>query len=142
MRHTWAVVVVVVCAADASAGDLKVVVQGLASAKGSVECVLWQAAEGFPRETEKAVVKVTARSLENGRATCAFTAVAAGTWAVSVIHDENDNGKMDTGVFGIPREAYGFSRDPRPFMRAPRFDEASFAVVEAPMSISLTVIRP
>jgi uncharacterized protein (DUF2141 family) len=26
-----------------------------------------------------------------------------------VIHDENRNGELDTNMFGIPKEGYGFS---------------------------------
>ena len=33
----------------------------------------------------------------------------AGTYAISLFQDENGNGKLDTAVFGIPTEKYGFS---------------------------------
>ena len=34
-----------------------------------------------------------------------------GTYAISLFQDENGNGKLDTAVFGIPTEKYGFSND-------------------------------
>jgi uncharacterized protein (DUF2141 family) len=49
--------------------------------------------------------------------------LAPGSYAVSVFHDANGNGKLDTFV-GIPKEGYGFSRNPPFRPRAPRFDEA------------------
>jgi uncharacterized protein (DUF2141 family) len=53
--------------------------------------------------------------------------LAPGTWALSVIHDENDNRRLDR-FMGIPTEGFGFSRNPRLRMGPPRFDEARFPV--------------
>ena len=39
--------------------------------------------------------------------------IKKGNYAVSVYHDENNNGILETGgVFGIPLEPYGFSNNP------------------------------
>ena len=39
--------------------------------------------------------------------------IEKGNYAVSVYHDENNNGILETGgVFGIPLEPYGFSNNP------------------------------
>jgi uncharacterized protein (DUF2141 family) len=39
--------------------------------------------------------------------------IQKGNYAVSVYHDENNNGVLETGgVFGIPIEPYGFSNNP------------------------------
>jgi uncharacterized protein (DUF2141 family) len=52
-----------------------------------------------------------------------FQNAAPGTYAVGVIHDENDNGKRDSNFFGIPIEGFGFSNNSAT-MRKPLFDEA------------------
>lgn len=57
-----------------------------------------------------------------------FEDVAPGTYAIQYYHDENDNGKMDTGIFGIPTEGYGFSNDARGFMGPPDFEDMLFEV--------------
>jgi uncharacterized protein (DUF2141 family) len=44
-----------------------------------------------------------------------------------VIHDENGNAKLDTFA-GIPREGFGFSRNPPIRFGAPRFSAARFAI--------------
>jgi uncharacterized protein (DUF2141 family) len=36
-------------------------------------------------------------------------ALPAGEYVVSVYQDTNNNGSLDTGVFGIPREPFGFT---------------------------------
>lgn len=46
-------------------------------------------------------------------------------YAVAIIHDENANGRLDK-VMGIPREGFGFSRNPAIRMGPPRFNAAAF----------------
>lgn len=53
--------------------------------------------------------------------------VPAGTYAVSLIHDENGNGKLDTAL-GMPREGFGFSRNPAISFGPPKFKSAAFVV--------------
>jgi uncharacterized protein (DUF2141 family) len=43
--------------------------------------------------------------------------------AVRVFHDKNNNGKIDTGIFGQPLEGWGVSNDARGFMSAPPFNK-------------------
>ena len=56
-----------------------------------------------------------------------FEGLAPGTYALAVIHDENGNAKLDTFA-GIPREGFGFSRNPRIGFGPPGFKSAGFAV--------------
>jgi uncharacterized protein (DUF2141 family) len=60
------------------------------------------------------------RSVDAGAASVRFDGVAPGAYALSVFHDENSNGKLDTFA-GIPREGFGFSRNPAIRFSAPRF---------------------
>ncbi len=63
--------------------------------------------------------------------------VAAGRYAVQAYFDENGNGKMDFGLFGLPKEGFGFSRDPKVTTRAPTFDQAAFDATGAAQSLAL-----
>ena|GEM_PF-883542 len=49
-----------------------------------------------------------------------------GTRAVRLFHDENSNGKLDTNLFGIPTEGYGFSNNPRSRFGEPDFEDRLF----------------
>ncbi len=49
-----------------------------------------------------------------------------GRYAVQAFHDENGNGSVDQGLFGIPREGVGFSNDAAIRFGPPKFDEAAF----------------
>lgn len=65
---------------------VQVDVGGLPSSRGVVECVLWNSADGFPRDTTHGLQKVRVPVVE-GRATCSFD-VEPGAYAVTLMHDE------------------------------------------------------
>ena len=66
-----------------------------------------------------AVVPISA-----GQAVAIFEDVPAGPFAVSVFHDEDNDGELDSVALGIPSEAYGFSGDARNMFGPPSFEEA------------------
>jgi uncharacterized protein (DUF2141 family) len=45
-----------------------------------------------------------------------------------VFHDENDNGVLDKGAFGIPTEGYGFSNNAKGFFGAPSWRAAGVTI--------------
>jgi uncharacterized protein (DUF2141 family) len=51
-----------------------------------------------------------------------------GKYAINVIHDKNNNNKLDTNFLGIPKEGWGCSNDARGVMSAPKFKDKLFAV--------------
>jgi len=44
--------------------------------------------------------------------------------------DENGNGKLDTGAFGIPVEKFGFSNDAEGVMGPPSYEKCSITFSE------------
>lgn len=57
-----------------------------------------------------------------------FDDVQPGCYAVFVFHDVNNNNKMDTNFFGVPKEGYGASNNKLPFAAAPHFEDNKFTV--------------
>ena len=100
-------------------------ISGLRNDKGQVLCALFSSAEAFPTKADKAVARLTAKIAER-QAVCDFTGIAPGTYAVSVVHDENSNGKLDRNFIGMPRAGVGASNDAKGHMGPPKFSAASF----------------
>jgi uncharacterized protein (DUF2141 family) len=67
-----------------------------------------------------------------------FDNIPDGEYAVSVYHDENGNNELDTGMFGIPKERYGFSNDAKGIMGPPKYEDAKFQVTQD-QSISVKI---
>lgn len=104
---------------------IHVEVLGLRNSKGQVSCSLYSSAEDFPKKVQKALAHIVAPISEQ-KAVCEFDGIVPGTYAVSVYHDENSNGKLDTNFLGIPREGVGASNNARGHMGPPKFDSAKF----------------
>lgn len=58
-----------------------------------------------------------------------FSDLPDGEYAVKLYHDDNDNNKLDSNMFGIPKEGYGFSNNGGRF-GPPAYSEARFDVKE------------
>jgi uncharacterized protein (DUF2141 family) len=119
-----------------SSSAIVVAVGPLRSLAGSVACRLFKSASGFPYASNDTVtvrVKADAPSVR-----CAFQNVTPGTYAIVVLHDENDNRKLDKNRLGMPLEGYGVSNNCTHALAAPRWDEAKFAV-ERDRSRELTI---
>ncbi len=72
-----------------------------------------------------------------GTTNVTVTGLPAGRYAVQAFLDENSNGEVDRGLFGIPKEGIGFSNDARIKLGPPRFADAAFDYNGAAQSIRL-----
>lgn len=112
--------------AQNNAAALHITVTGLSSAKGLVRVALCPPQASFP-DCKTRVVRSASLLIKGGQAEAEFDGLAPGPYAVSVFHDQNSNGKLDR-FMGIPKEGYGFSRNPGFRPRAPKFSEAEITV--------------
>ena len=121
--------------------SLTVSVSGIRNDKGQVFIQLWTASEGFPKQAEKAYkyVAIDANKAVNGIIRTTFPSLAPGTYAVSILHDENRNGKMDTNAFGIPKEGWAVSNNVITRMHAPSYEQASFQLLPSGQAISIAL---
>lgn len=106
-------------------GELSVDVSNLRSHKGFVRVCLTADPQNFPACIDDA--QAVTRSIPAGSPKIRFDGLAHGDYAVAVIHDENGNRKLDTFA-GIPREGFGFSRNPPVTFGPPRFSAARFTL--------------
>jgi len=57
-----------------------------------------------------------------------FENIPNGIYAVSIFHDINNNGKLDTNFVGIPSEKYAFSNNVKGKFGPPKFNQACIKV--------------
>ena len=112
-------------ASDARAARLTVEISSAAGTGGSIEVSLFNSADTFMKEP---FLQQSGAPDGDGRLQVVFAAVPEGQYALVAVHDENDNGMLDSGFLGFGSEAYGFSNGVRPWFGWPGFDRAAFAV--------------
>jgi uncharacterized protein (DUF2141 family) len=130
-----------VVAADAQQGNtISVPVSGLRNNNGNLRCGLYNSAATFPKDGQQ--FQGVAVPIANQQATCVFTNVPPGTYAVAVFHAEQGEEKMKTGFFGQPLEGYGFSRDAKGSMGPPSFGAAAYAYAGGAAVFPVTIGYP
>ncbi len=119
--------------------ELLVRVTAPSAVSGEIGCSLFSTAETFPLKPDQAIAQWQPAAPERE---CRFKNIAPGQYAVAVSHDRNGNRRLDENFFGMPTEAWGVSRNVRPSLRAPRFEEAAISVVpDGVTEISIEVIE-
>ena len=107
-------------AADSGAVELEL--SGLRSHHGLVQICLTRDSARFPE-----CPKGAQRTMPAAQASLRIEGLPSGAYAIALFHDENRNGRLDT-MMGIPREGFGFSRNPPIRFGAPKFAAARFNV--------------
>lgn len=92
---------------------------------GTLEISLFNSADTFLKQP---YLQTSGAVNEDGTHMARFGKVPPGEYAVVVVHDENGNGKLDTGFLGFGGESYAYSNDAHPLFGRPSFDDAKFAV--------------
>ncbi|WP_179317024.1 DUF2141 domain-containing protein [Winogradskyella undariae] len=105
---------------------ITIIVDEANSNEGKMFIALYNTEIDFLKKPFKNSISV----IENNSSTVVFNNIPQGTYGISVFHDENDNGIMDTNFMHIPKEAYGCSNDAKGFMGPPKWSDAKFQMKE------------
>ncbi len=114
---------------------LTVHVSGAIPGKGLAVMSLFSSSDTYLKEP---LVKRTKPIDGAGNTVFVIEQLHAGTYAVSIVYDEDSNGKLNTGFLGIPTELVGFSNNVTGTFGPPSFEKASFSLFE-PRSLVITL---
>lgn len=119
--------------------SLTVNVEKLRNSEGIVQFALYNKEGSIPDENFKKCYKIVKANIVNGSSTITFHSIPSGKYAVNILHDENNNSKIDKG-FILPKEGIGFSNFQTIGMtNKPTFSKASFNLNSA-MNIKINII--
>ncbi len=122
----------------ASNGNIQIKVTGLKNKNGQLGILIFTNKEGFPSDWQKAYKQILV-PISGDIAEYTFTDLPFGTYAVSVMHDENKNKKLDTNFIGIPKEGYGVSNNATGSMGPPKFEDAAITLDKDKISTDIKV---
>ena len=108
------------------AKDLNVTFKQIETLEGNLMVALYNSEANYQGQGKP--VQVAAIPALSEKVTYTFENLDGGTYAIKLFHDANSNGKMDTNMFGIPNEGYGFSNNVGKFGE-PDFADASFELI-------------
>ena len=110
--------------AQSGSGTIEVTIENIESNKGSIVVGLYKNPENFLKKPFEHK-KLTA---QNGKLTTTFEGIESGIYAISLYHDEDDNGKINTNMLGIPTEDYGISNNAKNMFGPPKWEDAKFSI--------------
>ena len=99
---------------------LEIKIDKIKNNNGNIIVGLYNKDNHFPRNANDGKI---VKADKNG-VTVVFKDLKPGTYAVSVLHDENENKDMDQNKLGIPKEGFGFSNNVMGAIGPPSFNKA------------------
>jgi len=112
--------------AAAEVTTLDVTVSGADPATGTIEISVFASAEEFLKDSK---FQKQCKPSDEGSCSVNFLMSMPGDYAVVVVHDANDNQKLDTGFLGFGAESFGYSNDAsNPLFGRASFEDAKIAV--------------
>ena len=104
---------------------ISLTITNLRNDKGFVLISLFKDGVGYPDNAAKAF-KTAKVTIKDKKATFLFSGLPTGTYAISILHDENNDQKMNKSFLGLPKEGYGFSNNAIGAFGPPSLGRASF----------------
>ncbi|MEM9925433.1 MAG: DUF2141 domain-containing protein [Cyanobacteria bacterium P01_D01_bin.50] len=118
--------------------NLAVTIKGLKNQKGQVCFSLFSSSRGFPSSNKRAL-QAKCVKLGDASAKLNIPSLKAGTYAIAIFHDSNGDGKLNRNYLGIPKEGFGFSRNPRVITGPPKFGDSAVFVAGFSTDIQINV---
>jgi uncharacterized protein (DUF2141 family) len=125
MKQTFFLLMLLAASTLNAQSKLTIVVDGMEQTTGTLYVAVYDTANYMKKPLYGTLAKVNKEEVS-----AVLDSIAPGEYAVSIFHDENDNGKLDTGTFGIPVEKTGSSNNAKGKYGPPKFNDCKFTIEE------------
>ena len=118
-------------------GKLTVIITGFTNETGNCRFAIDNSE--FVYESDDTVWIGKVLPIINKKVIVVIDSLEYGEYAVRVFHDENKNEIVDTNIFGIPTEDYGYSNNASSWFGPPSWEKAKFIFDKTEMTIEIEV---
>ncbi len=115
--------------AEPETANVQLTVSNIHSQVGKLYIAVYDSKDTFLGDTKFYAQEVGLENLADGKLEVELS-LPYGTYAISVHHDNNDNGKMDRSFVGIPKEPVGLSNGHVPRFGPPKFSKAVIDIAQ------------
>ncbi|NPD45048.1 MULTISPECIES: DUF2141 domain-containing protein [unclassified Lentimicrobium] len=106
--------------------NLTIIVNGIQNAKGTMNFAVYDNAENYDKSKDYFIGESI--PVESMKFEFVFYDLPYGKYAISLFHDEDEDGDLDTNWIGMPKELFGFSNNAKAKMGPPDFEDACFEI--------------
>lgn len=124
--------------ADEKGVTIKVTVTNIPGVKGDLLVGLFNSENSFTKDPMAISPKVDIETADD--LLVEIPNVKPGTYAISVVQDLNENGKLDKSFVGMPKEPLAFSVIKEIPRGKPKFADCSFQVGEEDVELTISLV--
>lgn len=106
---------------------VKITVSNIKTVKGNIEIGIYNNPKSFPNKGKQ--YKVITKKV-TGKKMSFFIDLKEGEYSIATYHDKNSDKKCNLNFLGIPKEAYGFSKNFKPVFSKPSFKDCKIIIKE------------
>ena len=115
--------------------ELTITIKNIDSNKGQVIIGLCNSESTFPK---KPIIR-KAVPITEGKAVLILSEIKYGEYAISVLHDKNNNGKLDFHFYGPPSESTAASNNAKRIFGPPLWKDAKFSINKNKVNIIINM---
>ena len=119
--------------AEEMTGILIVEISGLKNASGNVYIAVYDSDDTWLSEETVQSAKVPIAEALDGELVRTEMHLPLGSYALTVFHDTDNDGELDTNFIGIPKEPIAMSNNAVAKFGPPKFEEAVFTLGAEPL---------
>lgn len=129
--------------AQVQKGSIILEAKGFKNDDGKARILIFSTKEkkGFPSNYNNSYIKKVV-DIKNKQVVVTFDEIPFGDYAISVHHDVNGDGKVNTNLIGIPKEGLGSSNDAKGNFGPPKFEQAKFILNSKEKIIKINIVNP
>jgi uncharacterized protein (DUF2141 family) len=109
--------------------------------RGVVRYAVFASPEGWPDDKSKAV-RWGSLPANGGMLTFTIAGLPEGSYGIAVVHDENQNHKLDKDLLGRPKEGIGFGANPKIGFSAPSWKQSCVRVAGSSVETTIDLRYP
>jgi uncharacterized protein (DUF2141 family) len=115
--------------AQCQQNNISITITNIRSDSGLIRLGLYDQPEQFPNNPGRSFT-YRKTVLKDGNIQLTLEDIPPGIYAISLLDDEDENGRMKFNILRMPKEGYGFSNNAKPGHRSPPFEKCTFSVGE------------
>lgn len=118
---------------------LKIIITKLKDINSPVLVGVYRKQDGFPN-AELPFKGYTLKPDGKNVASISIEDLAHGEYAIAIYQDKNNDNKLNTGMFGIPKEPYAFSNNFKPKFSAPKYEDCKFIYSQEKNELTIALL--
>jgi uncharacterized protein (DUF2141 family) len=118
-------------------GKISITITNIRNSTGQINANLFNNKDGFPGNYKKACKISRIKAIGIISQVIEFNNLEYGEYAIAIIHDEDQDNQMKTGLFGIPKEGYGFSNNIKGKLGPPDYCDALIKLDKKSLEINI-----